>query len=320
MDHKPVVDHLRSPNLSIIVPVYNTQVYLKRCLDSLINQSLTNLEIIIVNDGSTDNSQTCIEQYQNLYPQKVRSFIKSNGGLSDARNFGLKYALGEYIAFVDSDDWVDTNLYWHMYNEAVTSGLDIVCCDFIEKYAASDIMRLVRPEANRFNKYLGNMQAWNKIYRRKYWQANNFAFAKGILHEDNELIPKVISQTTKVGYVDDVYYYYEKSNQHSITAGNKLHLQYFPVIIDSLLNWQQTRCPHDKELQIFIAEMAYIYLGEIADIRLARIFFATNYKLFAYHLLPNCQRRLFVTMLKLNFNASFQVKQFIKYLKAKLTA
>ena len=120
--------------VTVIVPVYKTEEYLKKCLDSLVNQTLDNMEIIVVNDGSPDNSQKIIEEYKSLYPNIIKSFIKKNGGLSDARNFGLKYAKGEYIAFVDSDDYVSINMMQEMYNYASNNNKDIVVCDCVNFY------------------------------------------------------------------------------------------------------------------------------------------------------------------------------------------
>ena len=93
--------------VSVIVPVYNVEKYIDKCLDSLVNQTLKDIEIIVVNDGSPDNSQKIIDKYVKKYPNKVKSFIKENGGQGSARNLGMEYAKGEYISFVDSDDWID---------------------------------------------------------------------------------------------------------------------------------------------------------------------------------------------------------------------
>ena len=91
--------------VSIIVPVYNTEKYVAKTLDSLVNQTLNSYEIIVVNDGSTDNSQEIIKEYTKKYPNLIQAYYKENGGLGSARNYGLQYAKGEYVGFVDSDDW-----------------------------------------------------------------------------------------------------------------------------------------------------------------------------------------------------------------------
>ena len=98
------------PKVSIIVPVYNVEKYLPKCLDSLVNQTLKDIEIIIVNDSSPDKSQLIIDNYASKYPNLIKTFIKANGGQGSARNYGLDYVSGEYISFVDSDDWLDLNM------------------------------------------------------------------------------------------------------------------------------------------------------------------------------------------------------------------
>ena len=121
------------PKVSVIVPVYNVEEYLERCLDSLVNQTLKDIEIIIVNDGSTDGSKEIIQKYLNKY-KNIVYLEKENGGLSSARNYGIPYAKGEYIGFVDSDDYVEITMYENMYNKAIEEKSDMVECDFIWEY------------------------------------------------------------------------------------------------------------------------------------------------------------------------------------------
>ena len=119
-----------SIKVSVIVPVYNVEAYLERCLDSLVKQTLEEMEIIVVNDGTKDNSQAIIDRYAAAYPQKVISLIKENGGLSDARNYGIPYAHGEYIGFVDSDDYLNVTMYQKLYDRAAETDSDIVFCGY----------------------------------------------------------------------------------------------------------------------------------------------------------------------------------------------
>ena len=117
--------------ISIIVPVYNVENYIGRCLETLLNQTLQEIEIIIVNDGTQDKSEEIIEKYVKQYPTKIKYYEKKNGGLSSARNYGLEYATGEYVAFLDSDDYVEKKMYEAMYNLAKQENADMVECDFI---------------------------------------------------------------------------------------------------------------------------------------------------------------------------------------------
>ena len=116
--------------VSIIVPVYGVEEWLERCMESLVHQTLQDIEIIVVNDGSPDNSQEIIDRYVKEYPDLVQGHIKENGGLSDARNYGLQYATGEYIAFVDSDDYVDVTMYEKLYKKAIEEESDAVTCAY----------------------------------------------------------------------------------------------------------------------------------------------------------------------------------------------
>ena len=122
------------PKVSVIVPVYNVEQYIEKCLENLVNQTLDDIEIIVVNDGSTDNSETIINKYLQKYSNKIKYLTKTNGGLSDARNYGMKYATGEYIAFLDSDDYADVTTYEKMYNKAIEENCDYVECNFIWEY------------------------------------------------------------------------------------------------------------------------------------------------------------------------------------------
>ena len=123
------------PKVSVIIPVYNVQEYLRECLESLVNQTIKDdLEVIIVNDGSKDNSQNIIDEYVEKYPELFKSYIKENGGQGSARNYGVKKASGEYIGFVDSDDYIENDMYEILYNEGIKKKLDIVVCDMAWVY------------------------------------------------------------------------------------------------------------------------------------------------------------------------------------------
>ena len=118
------------PKLSVIVPVYNTELYLDKCLESIVNQTFDDIEIIVVNDGSPDNSEGIIQKYIRNYPNKIKYFKKENGGLSDSKNFGVEKATGEYITFVDSDDYIDHDLYLQLL-ECMNNQVDLIKFKFI---------------------------------------------------------------------------------------------------------------------------------------------------------------------------------------------
>ena len=123
------------PKVSVIVPFYNVEDYIEKCIKSLLNQTLDDLEIILVNDGSKDNSESIAKKYLNEYPKKIIYLEKENGGLGDARNYGIPYAKGEYIAFIDSDDYVEKDMYEQMLKKAEEEQSDMVECDFWWEYS-----------------------------------------------------------------------------------------------------------------------------------------------------------------------------------------
>ena len=114
--------------VSVIVPIYNTEKFLRKCIESIVNQTLEEIEIILINDGSTDNSHIVCEEYSRKYPKKIRYINNKNIGCSATRNLGISLAKGEYIAFVDSDDYIEQEMYQEMYEKAKKENLDIVVC------------------------------------------------------------------------------------------------------------------------------------------------------------------------------------------------
>lgn len=226
--------------VSVIVPVYNVEKYLDQCLDSLVRQTLQEIEIIVVNDGSPDNSQTIIDRYVEEYPEKVVGYIKENGGLGDARNFGIERAHGEYIGFVDSDDWVDVKMFQSMYEMAKKENDDVVICDTIEindGWANGHVSRGYQLDIGDYliDKYcyilnsLSPATAWNKIYRRTLFHIKKFP---SIWYEDMATTPILLSYANQIGYLPIAFYYYRQRDESITKAiGDRRTLQ----VIDS---WQ----------------------------------------------------------------------------------
>ena len=156
--------------VSVIVPVYNVQDYIEKCLDSLINQTLEQLEVIVIDDGSTDKTGLIVDEYQNKYKSKIKVIHKKNEGVSIARNVGLEKATGEYIGFLDSDDWVNYDMYEKLYKLAIKDNCDIVACDTLAIYPdkkvliESHINETSTTEDLMLNAYA---VIWNKIYKRE---------------------------------------------------------------------------------------------------------------------------------------------------------
>lgn len=213
--------------VSVIVPVYNVEPYLPACLDSLVNQTLAQMEILVVNDGSTDRSAAIAEEYAARYPDRIRVFDKENGGLSDARNYALPHARGTYIAFVDSDDYVDTAMYAQMVDKARETDADVVVCAYTEirdgiviPLSFADEMDFYGHSVTASPRLLdsANSYAWNKIYRRSFWMEHGFTFPVGQWYEDSAIIYNVLGCANKVVCVDRPFYYYTVKRAGSITG------------------------------------------------------------------------------------------------------
>lgn len=199
--------------VSVIVPVYNVENYLEKCLNSLMNQTLEDIEIIIVNDGSTDESQQIIDEYVKK-SCKVRAFIKENGGLSDARNFGLGYAVGEYIGYVDSDDFVEYDMYELLYNRAKLEGSDIVECNLRHTYENSEDIEIGKKIQDKKEMIMyGRSVVWNKIYNREWLQNTGVIFSKGLIYEDVDYFVRLVPNIRRYSYVDEAsIHYMQRSN------------------------------------------------------------------------------------------------------------
>ena len=210
------------PKFSIIIPVYNTYNYLERCLSSVFNQSFSDYEVIVVNDGSTDDSYKIIERFEKEY-SNLKYFFKDNGGLSIARNYGVSKARGEYILFLDSDDYYELDLLKNL-NDSLDN------CDVV-RFGVQDVFddgRVVRYNDIVFNKTNG-IDSFNYIckfhyveiacaycFNRKFWINNKFKFLDKAYHEDFGLIPLVLIKSSSTKSIDYIgYNYYQRSNSIS---------------------------------------------------------------------------------------------------------
>ncbi len=214
--------------VSVIVPVYNVEPYLDKCLNTLVNQTLKKIEIIIVNDGSKDNSEKIIEKYLKKYPEKIKYIKKANGGLSSARNEGLKYASGEYIGFVDSDDYVSLNTFNLMYKKAKEKNFDLVVCNLNYVYETKTKMvsagldkDLENEDEVKKNIVFLYPAVWNKLYKKEI--LDSLKFKEGIWYEDVEFNFRVYPRVKSIGYVDKpLIQYVQRESSISKTIDKRL--------------------------------------------------------------------------------------------------
>ena len=195
--------------VSVIIPVYGVEKYIGKCLDSLVNQTLKDIEIIVVNDGTKDNSQKIIDKYAKKY-KNIKALIKENGGQGSARNYGLEHATGEYIGYVDGDDYVEYDMYEKLYNKAKENDLDVVICgnyNVSEDYKNKTTdLEFTKFDDNFINALLGKKAVWNKIYKRNI--IGKTTFRSKVWYEDFDFSIKVLTNAKKIDYVNEPLYDY----------------------------------------------------------------------------------------------------------------
>lgn len=207
---------MEQPKISVIVPVYKVELYLRKCLDSIVRQAYRNLEIILIDDGSPDNCGAICDEYAEQ-DNRVRVIHQSNGGLSSARNIGLETATGDYIGFVDSDDWVEPEMFQLLIEKLGSSGADIAICGRAEEYPDMRILRVCpkscvmqREEALKAlleNDVIQNF-VWDKLYRRELF--DELRFPEGKSYEDMAIMHKLFLRSQKVACITETLYHYRQ--------------------------------------------------------------------------------------------------------------
>lgn len=226
-----VQQEVLNPVISVIVSIYNVQDYVKRSVQSIQNQTYKNLEIILVDDGSTDNSGKICDEFAK-YDERIKVIHKVNGGLSSARNEGIRIAAGEYIAFVDGDDWIDDTMYEGMMSAMLKYDADIAICNYkeiskkgIRDTSTDDITVFEGRETLKVfieedEKYQIQNAAWNKLYKRSLM--GNLSFPEGKLFEDIVYTTKLLAGSKKAVYVNKAYYNYIFDRSDSIMNSKKV--------------------------------------------------------------------------------------------------
>ena len=230
-----------NPKISVIVPVYNSGKYIKRFIESIISQTYRQLEILLIDDGSTDGSGYICDLYEKR-DSRIKVFHKENSGVADSRNYGVDNATGEFIAFIDSDDWVDKNLYMELIKSVEKYNADIAVCNFKrilneeEKLKDSSIEEIYTGEEALWQMFgERNSQlisvVWNKLYKRYIFE--NMRFPKGRIHEDEFLNPKLLYKANKIVYINKELIYYRKTPNSIINSEFKENkIDYLYVLDD----------------------------------------------------------------------------------------
>lgn len=265
--------------ISVIIPVYDVEKYIRKCLESAINQTYKNLKIIVVNDGTKDNSMKIVEEY--LGDKRIKIINKKNEGVALARNSGLKEATGDYISFVDSDDWLERNLYEKLVNKLENE--DILIFNYNEYNERNErlkknilkISKLREIEENSKVLLLGilNGECWNKIYRREFLEDKALIFNKNKIYEDTLWGLKTSYNASKIKLVDISGYFYRVNRNGSLVTHGKEEIKSIEVekIIDELNKFLENNKVNKIEkfhLELFKMNLKCFLENDIAFVKL----------------------------------------------------
>ena len=242
--------------ISIIIPVYNVEKYVAACLDSIIQNINKAIEIIVVNDGSKDNSEKVIKEYIKKYPEYIKYFKKKNGGLYSARNEGIKHASGEYLMFVDSDDTLEKNAIDKLIDYINKNSFDILV------YQMNSIRSDIKTKIDSFNKnitnpisrYLvGNPSACNKLIKRSLLTDNKLEFINVLYYEDLMFMPTLVNYTKDIKYMDEALYnYYLRDNSITNKKSYNKKMDDIFTIVNSL--YEKLNSKYSSEIEFIFIE------------------------------------------------------------------
>lgn len=262
--------------LSLIIPVYNVENYIQKCINSCLNQNipLSDYEIIIVNDGSKDNSLQIAEELANCH-SNIKIISQQNQGLSASRNNGLKIAKGDYVWFIDSDDWIEPNILKSLLSYTYKNQLDVLCFNLQLVYENGIIEPYIINYKNEKQIFTDNSFVTHvkmppasvlALYKRSFLKDNNLFFMEGILHEDNEFTPKVYTLAKRISFLNIVAYnYLQRSGSIMKSDQSKRRAVDFLKIADSLYSFNNSKLVYNKNAFNYIQEqIAFIFSQSLA--------------------------------------------------------
>lgn len=254
--------------LSIVAAVYNLEQYLPRCLDALVNQTLQEIEILCVDDGSTDSAPQIIDEYAKKYPEKIKAFHKTNGGEFTTRNYGLERAQGEYVTFVDTDDWVEPNWAEKLYQVAKENDADLAVCGFeridleTNQVVGKDMIgygNCVKEMSGKDDFMLFiNPAPWNKIYKREKIKDLRFLDFRGF--NDMIFLASSYTKINKVAYIPEVLYHYYLRYDSQIHTVNQQDVENFKKYLLELKALYIKNNQYE-EMKYILDLLAFLHLG-----------------------------------------------------------
>lgn len=281
--------------LSIIVPVYNVELYIEQCITSLLKQTMKEIEIIVVNDGATDKSIDLVKSFHN---SQIKIINQSNQGLSAARNKGLKYAKGEYIVFVDSDDFIRfDNAFEEMYNIGRDNNSDIVCGNAIKYYSDEKYNKLNYDFESDLSTNLSGtdflsysliknrlfVPVWLYMYKREFLNLNSLIFKEGIYHEDEDFTPRVFLNNPKISIYNKCFYVYRQREGSIMKNNDFLYKRALDVLDLSMELNKLFKNIENKNLKcLYMNYLAELVLSHIDSVKMNKIPFYIRKFVFFY--------------------------------------
>ncbi|MFV0380799.1 MAG: glycosyltransferase family 2 protein [Breznakia sp.] len=253
--------------VSVIIPFYNVESYIRKCLQSLQAQTLQDIEFLLINDGSLDNSESIVKEFLN--DVRFKLFVKANGGLSDARNFGVRKACGKYIAYLDSDDYIEPTTYEKLYDKAIQTDADIVECNFIWEYPNKHIIDN--------NLVVDNLLldirvvAWNKLYKASFLKPLSIFFSVGYQYEDVSYCYKVLAHSPKLVSIEEpLIHYVQRKNSISNKQNEKVR-DIFAMLKESV-DYYKTQGMYPQ----FARELEYLHIRFLLGSSFKRIIYIAD--------------------------------------------
>lgn len=249
--------------VSVVVPVFNCENYIEDCLNSILNQTLEQIEIIVINDGSTDNTSAILEKYEKNYHDKIKLLNKENEGQGKARNIGINLASGEFITFVDADDKIEPNMLEEMYKMAKSETSDIVVCDYYEIYGEKKQIKKTIPQRTADLKrdyIIWSSSPCSKLIKANILKDNNLHFLENGIYEDIAMMPLTGIYVNKISYCEKPLYYYY------IRKGSTMRQDKFSeklLSIYSALDNLENGFKNSKHLDEYYEEIEFIYIKHL---------------------------------------------------------
>lgn len=240
--------------VSLIVPIYNSQNYLEKCIKSLISQTLKDIQIILINDGSTDKSEKIIKSFDD---ERIVYISKNNEGIGKTRNLGIDKATGEFLAFVDSDDYLNEHFCEYMYQKAVNDDCDLVVCDFFEERNTlvgikfKDFKDTNLRETPELINYI-NLGPCNKLYKKSLFDVKSNRFEENLKYEDAPFVVKMLVSANRIGKVNDyLTYYVIHSNSETTIRDKRMYdiLEITDIIVNDL---KKVNYPNDPLVSLAV--------------------------------------------------------------------